>query len=364
MSNYIVGSDRSGNNDHDCNEKICEILRQNGNTAENIGVTPNLEGSLKRGKGNIGVFMVNGICIGTFDSVCNMVKAGGCDFVWFACPQSINPSNDWLSCESLKTRKIPIAHDDNFTPEPRRSELNGKYTIAEYCAENSQYVGYACGKDCEEVANAILNGGSGDGASTSGSDDGGNEPTPMTYLDMIKDLISVWDGDVEVKVRQDKMYINKIPKPKPRLWAVESNNIVSGQAKISDYNSDTINTLHVPYNDKTITITDEYLIDRFGVVEATVEAVETVTDYSGDSTGDANATGTSGSGDPNQYTQIAEILQKHFTSNDWNSWINSIRKCKNWDEVKPLITNHKRKSGDNTRYSEIIGQICKVLGVK
>lgn len=371
MTSYLVGADHSGNDDQGCIDKVCEILEGAGHSVKNLGVDPNLEGTFRNhGKGNTGVFIVNGMCIGTFDSFRRMVEAGGLDFMIMAFPQSISPSNDWISCESLKSRKLPIAHDDNFTPADRRAELDGKYTCAEYCQEHSQYMAYVCGDDCEAVANAILEGNyGGGGGSSDSSEENDSEPTPMSYKDMILDLISVWDGDVECKVRQDKLYINKVPKPNPELWIVEGNNIVSGNAKTSDYHSDTINTLHVTYNDKTITITDEYLINRFGVVEETIPAVEIVTDYSGDSTdgtttGITDGTGGGTSDGSNQYRTIAGILQKYMTSNDWNSYINSVRKCTTRDQVKNLIVGHKKKDGVKARNNLIITEICEALKIE
>ena len=367
MSDYIVGSDRSGNNDHECIEKICQILRDNGHNAENIGIDPNLESTLTaKGKGKIGVFMVNGICIGTIHSVTQVVKKGSLDYIWFAMPQSIAPSNDWLSCESLKTRKCPIAHDDHFTKEPARSQLNGNYTVAEYCAENSQYCNYACGKDCEEVANAIINGGSGGGGSGSSSDDKKSEPTPMSYLDMIKDLISVWDGDVECKIRQNKMYINKVPSPQPKLWMIESNNIVSGQAKVTDYNSDTINTLNVKYNDgnNSYTIKDEYLINRFGEVEATIEAEKTVTEYGEGETEISNNANANATGEASEWTKIASVLQTYYQSNDWDSFIRRVKNASTRAEIQSIVVGHKKKAGQEyTSHNQIIVQIMKAKGM-
>ena len=94
--------------------------------------------------------------------------------------------------------------------------LDGKTypEINEYISSKGKAV---FGTSPEELANNVLDaikGGSGNtgegGDDSSSSDD--KEPTPMSYVDMIKDLISVWDGDVECKVRQDKLYINKVPK--------------------------------------------------------------------------------------------------------------------------------------------------------
>lgn len=371
MSHYIVGSDKSGKNDNDCIEKVCQVLRDNGHTADNLGVTPNLEKAFReKGKGNIGVFLVNGICIGTMDSVTQVVKSGLMDYWFIGITKSYYGGGLKLP-DDLTTKKLAIAHDDNFTKEPRRSELNGNYTVAEFCQENSQYMGYAYGDDCEAVAQSILNGGTGEGgAGTDSSSDDKNEPTPMSYLDMIKDLISVWDGDVEVKIRQDKMYINKVPQPNPKLWAIESNNIVSGQAKVTDYNSDTVNTLNVDYDNgkHKITITDEYLIDRFGEVSADVDAIKMVTDYSGDaeSGADGGEAGASGGATPSTYTRISEILQKYYEkpSEGWNSITNKVRLSKSGDEVKKHINGLKKKKGQElTSYVDVKHEIQKVLEI-
>lgn len=372
MSHYIVGSDRSGKSDNDCIEKICQVLRDNGHTADNLGVTPNLEKNFReKGNGNIGVFLVNGICIGTMDSVTQVVKSGLMDY-WFIGITKAYYGGGLKLPDELTTKKIPIAHDDNFTKEPRRSELNGNYTVAEFCQENSEYMGYAYGDDCEAVAQSILNGGNGgaDGGETSSQEE--SEPTPMSYLDMIKDLISVWDGDVECKVRQNKLYINKVPQPNPKLWAIEGNNIVSGQAKVTDYNSDTVNTLNVDYDsgNHRITIADEYLVNRFGEVSADVDAIKIITDYSGDTeteggngeTGD----GSSGNGIGNAYSQVSEILQKYYEkpSEGWNSITNKVRKSKSAEDVQKHITGLKKKKGQEMKsYVDVKHEIQKVLNI-
>ena len=369
MSHYIVGSDKSGKNDNDCIEKVCQVLRDNGHTADNLGVTPNLESQFRsKGKGNIGVFLVNGICIGTMDSVTQVVKSGMMDYWFIGITKSYYGGGLKLP-DDLTTKKLAIAHDDNFTKEPRRSELNGNYTVAEFCQENSQYMGYAYGDDCEAVAQSILDGGGGTGGSGTSSEEK-SEPTPMSYLDMIKDLISVWDGDVECKIRQDKVYINKVPQPDPKLWVVESNNIVSGQAKVTDYNSDTVNTLNVDYDsgNHQITIKDEYLINRFGEVSADVDAIKIVTDYSGDGTVDGtdNTSQSSNENQPSTYSQISAILQKYYEkpSEGWNSITNKVRLSKTEAEIKGHITKLQKKKGQETKsYVDVKHEIQKVLGI-
>ena len=191
----------------------------------------------------------------------------------------------------------------------------------------------------------------------------------MSYLDMIKDLISVWDGDVECKIRQNKMYINKVPQPNPKLWVIEGNNIVSGQAKITDYNGDTVNTLNVDYDNGNhrITIEDEYLINRFGEVSADVDAIKIITDYSGDAETGADGGETGGSEKTaNAYSQISEILQKYYEkpSEGWNSITNKVRKSTTADEIKKYIAPLKKKKGQELKsYVDVKHEIQKVLEI-
>lgn len=367
MSHYIVGSDKSGKSDNDCIEKVCQILRDNGHTADNIGVTPNLESQFRsKGKGCIGVFLVNGICMGTFDSVMSVVKGGLMDYIIFGITKSYYGGGLKLP-EELSSKKVPIAHDDNFTKEPRRSQLDGKYTVKEFCDENNQYINYAYGDDCEQVAQSILQGGGGAGGSGTGSETTSDdkEPTPVSYLEMIKDLISVWDGDVECKIRQDKMYINKVTQPKPQLWIVDGNNVVSGSAKVQDYNSDTINTLNVEYanHSNTITITDDYLINRFGPVEETIEAVKTVTNYGGDASQQADG----GSQSPSIWTQIASILQQYYEkpSGGWDSKIRSVQDAKVREDIHNVTKSLTKKQEWKNKKSDtdIIQDLMKIRGL-
>ena len=59
MAHYNVGSDHSGKVDTACIDAVCKVLEEAGHTTTNLGVTPNLEGRLKKGSGNIGVFIVD-----------------------------------------------------------------------------------------------------------------------------------------------------------------------------------------------------------------------------------------------------------------------------------------------------------------
>lgn len=369
MTTVVIGCDHNTGQDTEYQDKMAEVLEGGGYETEKLSVGPNSFASYsynqngKQANGKIGVFI---LAVG-LTSICDLYDGNtNFDYAYFAVRGGLGQGMD--TQEEFQSKGV---HKDKHGDCISKScnILDGKTypEINEYISSKGKAV---FGTSPEELANNVLDaikGGSGNtgegGDDSSSSDD--KEPTPMSYVDMIKDLISVWDGDVECKVRQDKLYINKVPKPNPELWIVEGNNIVSGNAKTSDYHSDTINTLHVTYNNKTITITDEYLINRFGVVEETIPAVEIVTDYSGDST-DGTTDGTDGgtSDDSNQYRTIAGILQKYMTSNDWNSYINSVRKCTTRDQVKNLIVGHKKRDGVKARNNLIITEICEALKIE
>ena len=157
MTVYNVGSDHSGYGDEDCINKVCEVLSNAGHTANNVGVTPNLESRLNKGTGTEGVFIVNGVCLGTIVSCAKMAEGGGCDKVWFGFPKPLMGGSDFKSLDDLKTKKLSLADDDNFSPQDVQ-QMSGKYTPDEVFGMYDK-VSYVWGDTCEEVANGILNGG-------------------------------------------------------------------------------------------------------------------------------------------------------------------------------------------------------------
>lgn len=368
MGKYLVGSDNSGGKDQDCVDTVCRVLEEAGKEVLNCGVTPNQEGNFRANgeKDDIGVFIVNGICLGTILSCNEMAKSGICKQVIIGIPKPLM-NEKFRERESLtdESKKLALVNDGTNWPNSYR-QYEHKYTVDGIC-NALEYVSYAYGETCEEVGQNILNGASGTDGTGGGDSSEKSEPTPMSYADMIKDLISVWDGDVECKIRQNKVYINKVPQPNPELWIVDGNNVVSGQAKVSDYNSDTINTLDVTYGeDHMITIMDEYLINRFGVVEEEIPAEKIVTDYSGDGTMDTTGTDSSGDGqgEASLWTKIAEILQKYFTCKDekeWNSFIRSVKDAKNSDDLGKILSNHTKKKGQEMKsYVSIKHEIQRI----
>ena len=238
MTHYNVGSDHSGNGDMDCINRVCDILEQNGHTTTRLGVTPNLEAQLNTGnKDDVGVFIVNGLCLGTIVSCAKMAERGGCGSVIVGIPKVLYGGTYKLP-EELKTKKLTIAHDDNFSPPDVRA-MSGKYTPDELFGMYDT-VSYAYGDDCDQLANAILNGATdGSGALTKSQDEG----SVMSGWESITDLLKPLDGEAMVVVRGDSVVIKRIyPPSATELWVYEGINIVADSVKVSDYSPEIYNT--------------------------------------------------------------------------------------------------------------------------
>ena len=155
-------------------------------------------------------------------------------------------------------------------------------------------------------------------------------------------------------------------------------NVISKQAKVKDYNSDTINTLNVSYDEgkHNITITDEYLINRFGEVVAELEAEKVVTDYSGDGSSDSEGAGNgdsaNGTAQASKWKDIAGILQKYYDKPDknakdggWNSIIRKILNAKKYDpDIKNTINKLPKKKGyEHKSYVDVGHELCEIMEI-
>ena len=233
MTQYNVGSDHSGNGDTECINNICDILEQNGHTTERLGVTPNLEGSLTSRSG-VGVFIVNGLCIGTVRSCSENQK--NCDKIIFAIPKVIYGGSVSIP-DGLKTQ--PLKLDPRQGWPSNYSDINGK-TWDEVCGmyDNIEYV---WGETCEDCANKIMNGGDSGSASDGTNTEG--EGSIMSGWESITDLLKPLDGEAMVVVRGDTVIIKRIYPPQAtQLWAYEGINIIADSVKVSDYSPEIYNT--------------------------------------------------------------------------------------------------------------------------
>lgn len=245
MTTYNVGSDHSGKGDTQCIDAVASVLEGAGHTVNKLGVTPNLEGSLNTGnKEDIGVFIINGVCLGTIVSCSKMVQGGGCKEVIFGIPKPIMSSPFNVEANLTNpSKKLAIADDDNFSPPDVRA-MGGKYTVAELF-EQLDGVSYVYGNTCEEVGEKILNG---DTGGTGGSTSNSGEGSIMSGWESITDLLKPLDGEAMVVVRGDAVIIKRIYPPEATaLWVYEGINVVDDSVKISDYSPEIYNSFTIKW---------------------------------------------------------------------------------------------------------------------
>ena len=92
--------------------------------------------------------------------------------------------------------------------------------------------------------------------------------------DALQKLLTYWDGEVECRIRGREVHINKIRNPEKYHIGVlqEGVNVFADSVTVTDVNPNTCNYLEVTWKGGTITIKDEALIKRFGVVRTNVIA--------------------------------------------------------------------------------------------
>lgn len=98
------------------------------------------------------------------------------------------------------------------------------------------------------------------------------------------------------------------------------------------------------------------------------DQLKDATTSNGDGTADGtNANGGDGSSNPNEWTQIASILQTYYEkpSGGWNSIIQKIREAKVYDpDIRSQITSLTKKKGQELKsYVDVGHELCKVKGI-
>lgn len=132
-------------------------------------------------------------------------------------------------------------------------------------------------------------------ASTSEESDNSDSNSTCTYWEMILDLIAPLDGEIECRVEGDKVFINKIPEPeKSNLWIREGVNLTSDNLTLTDYNPETYNTFIIHWLGGTIILTDNFLINRFGLKILEKDATKKSTNTSKSTSTDTSNTEDSG----------------------------------------------------------------------
>lgn len=276
MASYCVGCDNIVGGESGIIHKVAQVLEKAGNDCEELSVGPNYvqsKGKESSSKGKVAVFIVGGSDVGTYVDFRIGLRKGGYyhyKYIWFAFCSWTATTDKWITENGLKKTGLVRAHDDNFSKQSDIAPWLGK-SADYFFSQNKSNMGYVYGQTPEELAKKILAG----GGSSSNSD---SSSSGSTIKDAIKDVMYGWDGEAELFVRDDTVYIRKIQSPsKSSLRLIEGENIELNSVSVKDVNPSSVNYLTCDFQDKILTISDEESIKRFGKIEFSVTIEDSIT---------------------------------------------------------------------------------------
>lgn len=274
---YYVCSDNIDGKENSYITALCDALKKKGHEAINGGVGPNTvqsHGLTSAANGQIGVFIVGGSDAGMYVDFRDGIKRGYYKYkiMWVVFASNTATTDKWITCNGLSNTTLVRAWDDNYSGSSIESVGQ---TAKAYFDANKQYIQYACGKiGCsfdDVVQNFLAGGGMG------GSDEEGSSASSIK--EAIKEVASAWDGEVEIYVRDMKMYIHKIKLPEQDCDLVlsEGLNIEYNSISIKDYCPNNTNKIVVHWNGgDDIVIQDNARIERFGEKVKELDAIKRV----------------------------------------------------------------------------------------
>ena len=264
MSTIVLGCDTNNSNDSKFQNTVAKILTKQGHTVEKLSIGPTPFGSIgykSKVKGKIGVY----IMAASLTSVADLSSSGWqFKYTYFIIRGDIEGGRI-KSTDDFNSKAI---HKD---PEgdckaAACNRWNGK-TYPEINKEiKSKGMVIFGGKTGEEIANSLVKAMGGDT-----SDSSSKSTSVSSIKEALTDVLYGWDGEAECYVRDDTVYIHKIPSPSDaKLSLIEGDNIDKDSVSVTDYNPSTVNILTTQFNDYELTIQDDHLIKRFGKISSSV----------------------------------------------------------------------------------------------
>ena len=269
MADYYVCSDNIDGKENSRINALCDALKKKGHTATNGGVGPNTiqsHGQTGGAKGQIGVFICGGVDIQVF---WDFVQGIGSYYHYkrfiYVYASETATTDKWLTCNGAKNTPTVQAHDDNYSGG--RGDAIGK-TVHQYCTEHKDKIWYACGPLGCSFNDVIQNFLKGEGA---GNENNEESNSASSIKQALKEVLSGWDGDVECYIREDTVFVHKIPDPTTaQIVLAEGRDVFYDGVKVTDVNPTTINDLTVIWNSTKFHFRDEELIKRFGEVKSEI----------------------------------------------------------------------------------------------
>jgi len=272
LSTVILGCDINNGNDSKFQNTVASALEKQGHTVEKLTIGPNYFASYSyssKAKGKIGIFLI----AAGLTALCDLYDGNtNFKYAYFGIRGDIG--NGIASMNDFKTKGIHKDHHGDCISKSC-NPFNGKTfpQINEITKAKCQAV---YGGTPQEMADNLIKamGGKTDSSSNNSASAG------SSIKDALKKAVSGWDGDVEIRVEKDTVYVNKIKDPtKTKLVINEFENAQYDSITVTDINPQTTNKLTVNYKGYELTLQDDLLIKRFGENSETIEVDEFVKTY-------------------------------------------------------------------------------------
>jgi len=262
LSTVVVGCDVNQGNDSQVQNTVCKALEKQGHTVEKLAIKPGPFAAYDWGekgnpRGKIGVYI---IADGIFSIADRFANPAGFKYVYFII------RGDLVDRPRMRTRKDfetrPIGADADCTGVC--SKIKGKtFTQMNEIVKKKCYIVF--GTDAQEMADELIKAMGGD---TSSSSSKSKESTGSSIKEALKKAVSKWDGEVEIRLVGDTVYVNKIKDPTTtKLVINEYDNALYDNVNVTDVNPGTINHLTCTYKKYELTLKDDLLIKRFGKIK-------------------------------------------------------------------------------------------------
>ena len=254
MSYVVIGCDINSGADHDWQNTVASALEEQGHETEKLAIAPNPFAAYSyssKASGKIGVYI---IADGLFSIGDLYYGNTSFKYAYFLIRGDLGHSK-MDSYEDFKNN--PIAADADTRGEA--GKLAGKTFPQMNEITKSKCLTVWGGTSPSEGAKNLIK-------AMGGKVDGGGESSPGgTVKDALKKVVSKWDGDIEVRIRDDTVYVRKIPDPTTATLTVdEYTNVLFDSVTITDANPQTINYFTATFNGDTLTLKDDLAIERFG----------------------------------------------------------------------------------------------------
>lgn len=272
MSTVVVGCDRNNGQDSTWQNTLVKELEKAGNTVEKLSIGPNAFASYSysnKAKGKIGVFLI----AAGLTALCDLYDGNtSFKYAYFGIRGDIG--NGISSMNDFNTKGIHKDHHGDCISKSC-NPFNGK-TYPEINKITKNKCAAVYGGTPDEMAKNIIKA---MGGEVDTSSEGGTA-SAASIKESLKKAVSGWDGEVEIRLIDDTVFVNKIHDPtETKLILSEFENVQYDSVTVTDINPQTTNKLTLQYDDYELVLSDETLIKRFGEVPLEIEPDDTVKDY-------------------------------------------------------------------------------------